>query len=154
MFCSQCGTAISDDAKFCHKCGKSVSSDERRNSVTPNVGGEGQSDAEANVAIAAASTTPQLVKPLAPTKRQIAVSVLLVIFLALMYGFAISDALDGTFKAEKNTGGFVSLTALAFWHFWRSMNRNGWIGVFVGAGVSLLLLYMCSGIAAYVKGHP
>lgn len=153
MFCPHCGTVVADDAKFCHKCGDPVPSIEQESIVAPAREDKRPVDVIAKTIEAPESKPPRPIAPLAPSKRQIAVSILLAVFLALMYGFAISDALNGIFKAEKNAGGFVSLTALAFWYFWRIMNRNAWVGACVGAAVSLILVFLCSGISGYFKGH-
>ncbi len=157
MYCSQCGVTVSENANFCHKCGKLIAP-ATIESNPPSAKGPIDPDP---------AVTPEPVKelkpeaippskPNAPTKRQIAISICLAIFLALMYWVIVMQALEGMFHTSlktQNLGGIIFWTALSFWYSWKSLGRRGWIGALIGAFVSVLIIVCMTGISGYVKGQ-
>ena len=96
------------------------------------------------------------IKPFVPTRWQIFISIVLVIFLASAYGFIFIDALDGNFHTtvkEKNLGGTIVWGGLTFWYVWKTLNRKGWIGALVGVCISVLVVFLGAAISGYVKAQ-
>jgi hypothetical protein len=154
MFCSQCGTAVADDASFCHRCGKPVPLVAPESVSTPAqapVEPIPPDTTKAVKSLTSAALPP--IRPFAPSKRQIAVSIALAIILALFYGFLFFDALAGELDTKGPIGSSIFFSALAFRHFWQCLNRRGWVGALVGVAVSLLVLFLGGAISGYVKGQ-
>ena len=67
------------------------------------------------------------------------------------------EALEGEFhttqRAGNYVGGMIIWSGAAFWYFWKSLNRRGWVGALVGMAISLLVLFGGAGISGYVKGQ-
>jgi len=157
MYCSQCGVTVSENASFCHKCGKPIASATEESDapsasapIDPNLAVTSES-----VKVLMSEAIPPI-KPNAPTRRQVAISIVLAILLALMYWVVVMQALEGTFHTslkQQSLGGIIFWTALAFWYSWKSLGRTGWIGALIGAIVSILILFGASGISGYVKGQ-
>jgi hypothetical protein len=100
------------------------------------------------------------IKPLSPSKQQIAFSTLLVVFLSLEYWLVFSLAFEGLnalseglFKG-KGLVYFLFTGGFSFWYFWKRLNRRGWIGAIIGVIVSLGVIFSGAGIAGYVSSQP
>lgn len=143
MFCSQCGTVISKDAKFCHKCGTTIVYHEAFTQM-PN-------DTTSEIA----NNSNNKIKPNTKlTKKQIAISAILLIMLIGLYASVIIPALAGvSYDAQKQSSGILFGSGVSFWYFWKIRNRKGWIGALTGIAISLLIILVSGGIAGYLKGQ-
>lgn len=154
MFCSHCGTAVAGDASYCHKCGKPIPTIAPETVAPPaQQPADSLSADETKVLKKAMSAKVPPIKPFAPSKRQIVVSIVAAIFLALIYGFQISAGLDGEYPLGPPIGGSIVLSLLAFRHFWLCLNRRGWVGGLIGVAISLLVFLLSAAISGYVKGQ-
>ena len=156
MFCSHCGTAVAINASFCHKCGKPVPSVDLESIAASTQAPVEPIPSAPKTASKSARSPLSPIKLTAPTKRQIAISISLAIILALMFGMELTLALAGeeSLFVTKQVFGYLFISGLAFWYFWKRLDRRGWVGALIGVTVSLFVLFLGAAIRGYVRGQP
>ncbi len=154
MFCSKCGTQVPDNAKFCHNCGKPIPSAVHETVIDAIPLPIEQVPPTPRVVSVPAKALSTPIKSAAPTRYQIAISIILVLFLSLAYGLMFLVALGGEHPHFKNQGtGLLIWTILTFWYCWKRMNRRGWVGGTIGLTVFILAIFLSAAIAGYVRGQ-
>lgn len=129
MYCTQCGTLASNDAKFCANCGSEL------NEATPERHAE-------------SSALPVIVlrKP-----------ALLWLYLAAVplvgtYAAIFIPAFAGRNVNSLSVFASMLWTGLFFYLWWKRRGRKGWRGALSGMAVGVIVCFSAAAISGFVRG--
>jgi len=127
IHCTQCGTSVSTEEKYCAKCGSPVGE------VPP------ERTAEAPVV------------PEFPKKPWMLWAYVVAVLSFLVYAAMFIPAMSGKAIGRGSSQGATLITSLLFYLSWRRLDRKGWHGALIGAGVGLAVSSLAHIIYGFMR---
>jgi len=127
IHCTQCGSLVAAEAKYCAKCG------------SPVVVAMHEKTAGAP-AVSVSSKKPRIL--------WIYIAAVLTF---LIYAGMFIPAMSGREISRGSSQSATIITGLLFYLSWRRLDRKGWHGALIGAGVGLVLSFLAGAIYGFMR---